>query len=90
MDQEMNSEAASSSSPLRVAVPPKRAKVEEEVKTNETMQDLDGMKDELKTNRKELDEMTKTMLTIEEDRDMWRKLFEDCNKKQGEEIERLR
>ena len=34
--------------------------------------------------------MTKTVLTIEEDRDMWRKLFEDCNKKQGEEIERLR
>ena len=30
-DQEMNSEAASSSSPLRVAVPPKRARVEEEV-----------------------------------------------------------
>ena len=30
------------------------------------------------------------MLTIEEDRDMWRKLFEDCNKKQREEIERLR
>ena len=34
--------------------------------------------------------MTKAMLTREEDRDMWRKLFEDCNKKQGEEIERLR
>ena len=34
--------------------------------------------------------MTKTVLTIEADRDMWRKLFEDCNKKQGEEIERLR
>ena len=34
--------------------------------------------------------MTKTMLTIEEDRDMWKKLFEDCNKKQGKEIERLR
>ena len=90
MHQEMNSEAASSNSPLRVAVPPKRARVEEEVQTNETMQDLDGMKDELETTRKELDEMTKTMLTIEEDRDMWRKLFEDCNKKQGEEIERLR
>ena len=26
--------------------------------------------------------MTKAMLTREEDRDMWRKLFEDCNKKQ--------
>ena len=54
------------------------------------MQDLDKMKDELETTRKELDEMTMTMLTIEEDRDMWRKLFEDCNKKQGEKIERLR
>ena len=30
------------------------------------------------------------MLSREEDRDMWKKLFEDCNKKQGEEIERLR
>ena len=90
MHREMNSKAASSSSPLRVAVPPKRARVEEEVQTNETMQDLDGMKDELETTRKELDEMTKTMLTIEEDRDMWRKLFEDSNKKQSEEIERFR
>ena len=34
--------------------------------------------------------MTKSMLQMEEDRDMWRKLFEDCNKKQGQEIERLR
>ena len=34
--------------------------------------------------------MTKTMLTIEEDRDMWKKLFEGCNKKWGEEMERLR
>ena len=82
MHQEMNSEAASSSSTLRVAVPPKRARVEEEDQTNETMRDLDGMKDELEKTRKELDEMTKIMLTIEEDRDMWRKLFEDCNKKQ--------
>ena len=90
MHQEMNSEAASSSSQLRAAEPPKRARVEEEVQTNETMQDLDGMKHELETTRKELNEMTKAMLTIEEDRDMWRKLFEHCNKKQGEEIERLR
>ena len=90
MHQEMNSETASSSSPLRVAVPPKRARVEEEVQTNETMQDIDEMKDELETTRRELDEMTKTMLTIEEDRDMWRKLFEDCTKKPSEEIERLR
>ena len=90
MHQEMNSEAASSSSPVRVAVPPKRARVEEEVQTNETMQDLDGTKDERERTRKELDKMPKTMLSTEEDRDMWKRLFEDCNKKQGEEIERLR
>ena len=89
MHQEMNSEAASSSSPLRTAVPPKRAKVEQKVQTNQTMQDLDEMKDELESTKKELDEMTKSMVKMEEDRDMWRKLFEDCNKKQGQEIERL-
>ena len=33
--------------------------------------------------------MTKTLLSVEEDRDMWKRLFEDCNKKQGKEIERL-
>ena len=27
---------------------------------------------------------------MKEDRDMWRKMFEDCNTKQGQEIERLR
>ena len=89
MHQEMNSEAASSSSPLRIAVPPKRARVEQGVQTNQIMQDLDWMKDGLERTRKELDEMTKTRLTTEEDRDMWKRLFEDCNKKQGEEIERL-
>ena len=89
MHQEMNSEVASSSSPLRIAVPPKRARVEQGVQTNQTMQDLDGIKDELERTRKELDEMTKTMLIMEDDRDMWKRLFEDCNKKQGEEIERL-
>ena len=46
MHQEMNSEAASSGSRLRAAVPPKRAKGERGVQTNRTMQDLDGMKDE--------------------------------------------
>ena len=86
MHQEMNSEAASSGSPLRAAVPPKRAKVGQKVQTNQTMQDLD----ELERTKRELDEMTKTMLITEEDRDMWKKLFEDCNKKQGQEIERLR
>ena len=90
MHQEMNSEAASSGSPLRAAVPPKRAKVERGVQTNRTMLDLDGIKDELERTRRELDEMTKTMLSTEEDRDMWQRLFEDCNKKQSEEIEGLR
>ena len=90
MHREMNSEAASSGSPLRAAVPPKRAKIEQGVQTNRTMQDLDGMKDELERTRKELDEVTKTMLITEEDRDMWKRLFEDCSKKQSEEIERLR
>ena len=88
--QEMNSEAASSSPQLRAAVPPKRTRVEEEVQTNETMQDLNGTIEELENTRRELDEMTKTKLSTEEDRDMWKRLFEDCNKKQGEEIERLR
>ena len=44
----MNSEAASSSSQLRAAVPPKKARVEEEVQTNETMQDLNGTIEEQK------------------------------------------
>ena len=90
MHQEMNSEAAPSSSPLRIAVPPKRARVEQGVQANQIMQDLDGMKDELERTRKELDEKTKTMLTTEEDRDMWKILFDDCSKKQGEKIERLK
>ena len=34
--------------------------------------------------------MTKTVLSTEKDREMWKRLFEDCNKKQDEEIERLR
>ena len=90
MHQEMNSEAASSGSPLRAAVPSNRAKVGQKVQTDQTMQDLDGMKDEPERTRKELDEMTKTMLSTEEDRDMWKRLFEHCNKKQGQELERLR
>ena len=90
MHREMNSEAASSGSQLRAAVPPKRAKVERGVQTNRAMQDLDGVEDELERTRRELDEMTKTMLSTEEYRDMWKRLFEDCSKKQSEEIERLR
>ena len=85
--QEMNSEAASSSSPLRIAVPPKRAKVEQKVQTSQTMQDLDGIKDELERTKRELDETTKTMLSTEE---RWKRLFGDCSKKQSEEIEHLR
>ena len=79
-----------SGSPLRAALPPKRAKKQQKFQTNQTMQDLDGMKDELERTMKELDEVTKTMLIAEDDRDMWKRLFEDCNKKQVEEIERLR
>ena len=90
MHREMNSEATSSGSPLRAAVPPKRAKVTQKVQTNQTIQDLDEMNDQLRSTKKELDDITKTMLAMEEDRDMWRKLFEDCNKKQGQEIEHLR
>ena len=90
MHLEMNSEAASSSSQMRAAVPPKRARVEEEVQTNEKMQDLNRTIEELEKTRRELDEMTETMLSTEEGRDIWKRLFEDCNKKQGEEIERLR
>ena len=70
-------------------MPPKRAKVEQKVQTNQTMQYLDGIKDELERTKRELDEMTKTMLSTEEDRDIWKRWFEDCNKKQGEEIQRL-
>ena len=90
MHHELKNEADSSSSQLRAAVPPKRARVEEAVQTNETMQDLNGTMQELEKTRKELDQVTKTMLSVEEDRDMWKRLFEDCNKKQSEEIERLR
>ena len=90
MHQEMNSEAASSSSQLRAVVPPKRARVEEEVQTNDTMQDLNGTIEELEKTRRELDKKTKTMLSMKEDRDMCKRLFEACNKKQGEQIERLK
>ena len=89
MHQEMNSEADSSGSPLRAAVTQKRAKVEQKVQTNQTMQELDGIKDELERTKRELDEVTKTRLIAEDDRGMWKRLFEYCNEKQGEEIERL-
>ena len=54
MSQEMSSEAASSSSQLRAAVPPKRARVEEEVLTNETMEDNSEKGDQLERFREEL------------------------------------
>ena len=74
MHQEMSSEAASSSSQPRATVPPKRARVEEEVQTNETMQYLNGTIEELEKTRWELDHVTKIMLSSEED--MWK----DCLK----------
>ena len=45
---------------------------------------------ELEETRREQDQMTETMLSVEEDKQMWKRQFEDCNKKQSEEIERLR
>ena len=89
MNYEKNSKAASSSSQLKAAVPPKRTRVGEEVQTNETMQYLNGTIEELEKTRRELDKMTKIMLSTEADR-VWKRLFEDCNKKRGEEVERLR
>ena len=80
--QKVSSEAASSSSQLKTAVPTKKAKVEEEVKTNETMEDLNET-------RHELDRVRESSATTEEDRDMLRRLFEDCNKKQRQKIERF-
>ena len=56
-------------------MPPEKVRVEEEVQTNETMQDLNGTIEELEKTRRELDEMTKTMLRMEEDRDMWKRQF---------------
>ena len=44
MHQQMTSETAPSSSQLRTAVLPKRARVEEENKTNETMKDMNETK----------------------------------------------
>ena len=84
MHQEMSNEAASSSSQLRAAEPPKRARVEKENQTNETMQDPNGTMQELEKTRSELDQVAKTMRIVEEDRDMWKRLSEDCNKKQSE------
>ena len=43
------------------------------------MKDLTETKDEP-------ERVKETSLRTEEDRNMWRRLFKDCNKKQGEEI----
>ena len=86
MHQEMNSEAASSSSQLRAAVPPKGVRVEEEVQTNETMQDLIGTKDELEKTGRELYEMTKTMLSIEEE---WEVHHRDHENRTGCRMDRV-
>ena len=65
MHQEVNRETTvSSSSQMRAAVRPKRARVEEEAQTSETMQDLNGAIEELEKIIRELDEMTKTMLIL--------------------------
>ena len=73
----MSSKAASSSSQLKDAMPVKIARVEEEVQTNETMEDLTETKDELERVRK-------TLAITQKDRDTWRRLLEECNMKQGE------
>ena len=62
----MSSEAASSSSQLKAAMPDKRPRVEDEVYTNETMEDLNETKDEL-------DRVRKTLVRTKEDRDTWKK-----------------
>ena len=80
-NQKMSSEAASSSSLFKAAVPAKRARVEDEIETNETMEGLNETRDEP-------DRVRKTLARFQED--MWRRLFEDCNNNQGEVIERLR
>ena len=58
----MSSEAASCSSQLRAAVPLKRARVNEEVRTNETIKDLNETKDELeRVKKKPCSELKKTV-----------------------------
>ena len=82
-NQEMSSKAASSSSQLKAAVPAKRARVEEELQTSETMEGLNET-------RYKLYRVRKTSARTKKNTDMWRRLFEDGNKKEGEEMERLR
>ena len=46
--------------------------------------------EDLNETRDEMDRVRKTLARTQEGRDMWRRLIEDCNKMQGEEIECLR
>ena len=78
----MSSKAASSSSQLKAAVSAKRTRVEE-VQANETVEDQ-------KETRHGLDRVKEALTRTEEDRDTRRLIFEDGNKKQGQEIESLR
>ena len=47
-------------------------------------------KTDLNETKDEPERLRQTLLRIEEDRDTWRRRFQDCSKKQREEIERLR
>ena len=50
---------------------------------NETIEDLNETRDEL-------DRVRETLARTQEDSEMFRRLVEDCSKKQREEIERLK
>ena len=63
--QEMNREAAPSGSQLRAAVSPKRARLEAEVQTNESMQDLNGTIEELEKTRTERSERLALTTAVE-------------------------
>ena len=66
MHQEMSSKAASFSSQLKTALPPKRGRVEEKVQTNVRMKDVNETKDGP-------ERVTKILLRTEEDTEMWKK-----------------
>ena len=56
------------------AVQAKRARVKEEVQTKETNEHLNDT-------RVKLDRVTKTLARAEEDKEMWKRQFEDCKKR---------
>ena len=74
--QKTNSEAALSSSQLKIAEPTKRARVEEEVQTNENMEDLNETRDVL-------DRVRKALARTEEDRDMWGDCLRTATRSKG-------